>query len=131
MSLTTYGRNLVAKWLLTTNSAARPTAWYIGVGTGRDAAGLTGEPSGDGYARQQVALTVTGDTGTNDDAETFGPATDAWGDIDSIGLFDAPSAGNCLMVDAIRDSNGDPVTKAITIDDTLVIAAGALDVPFT
>lgn len=124
-SLTTYGKNLVAKWLQTTDSATRPAAWYIGLGTGRDAAGLTGEPSGNGYARQQVALTVTGGAADNDDAETFGPVTGSdWGNMACIGLFDASSAGNCLMVDDLD------VAKEMGVGDTLTIAAGALDTSF-
>lgn len=124
-NLTTYGKNLLANWLLTANAATRPTAWYIGVGTGRNAAGLTGEPSGGGYARQQITMTVTGGAAENDADETFGPVSgSAWGLMASIGIFDAVSGGNCLKVGDLA------VAKQMDVADTLTIAAGALDSVF-
>jgi hypothetical protein len=115
-----YSETLVATWLFTTDSATRPTAWYLGVGTGHTDAALTGEPSGDGYARQQVAFTVSNGVATLADAEAFGPATGNWGTIASAAIFDAATAGNVLAVGALTAS------RVIESGDTLTVAAGAV-----
>jgi hypothetical protein len=115
-----FGENLVAKFLFTADTATRPTAWYLGVGTGNTDAGLTGEPSGDGYARQQVAFTVTDAVASLVDAETFGPASGAWGTIASAAIFDAATGGNCLAVGALTAS------RVVESGDSLTVAAGAV-----
>lgn len=115
-----FAEQLVATWLFTADSATRPTAWYLGVGTGNTDAGLTGEPSGDGYARQQVTFSASNGVATLDDAETFGPATGAWGTIASAGIFDSATGGNCLAVGALTNS------RVIENGDSLTVAAGAV-----
>lgn len=116
-----HSENLVATWLFTTDSATRPTAWYLGVGTGHSDAGLTGEPSGNGYARQQVVFTVAGGVATLSGAETFGPCSTAgWGTIASAAIFDAATAGNCLAVGALTAS------RVIEVGDSLTVADGAV-----
>jgi hypothetical protein len=115
-----HAEQLVAAWLFTTGTAARPTAWYLGVGTGHTDAGLTGEPSGDGYARQQVAFDVTSGVASLSDAETFGPASGSWGTIASAGIFDASTGGNCLAVGALTTS------RVVESGDSLTVAAGAV-----
>lgn len=116
-----HGENLVATFMFTTNAVTRPTAWWLGAGTGHTDAGLTGEPSGNGYARQQAAFTVSGGVATLNDTETFGPcATAPWGAMASAAIFDAATGGNCLAVGALTAS------RTIEVGDSLVIAAGAL-----
>jgi hypothetical protein len=116
-----YSENLVATFLLTAGTATRPTAWYLGVGTGHSDAGLTGEPSGNGYARQQVVFSVTGSVATLSGAEIFGPCVTAgWGVIASAAIFDAATGGNCLAVGALTAS------RTIEIGDSLTVADGAV-----
>jgi hypothetical protein len=115
-----YSETLVATFLFTADTATRPTAWYLGVGTGNTDAGLTGEPSGNGYARQQVAFTVSGGVATLADAETFGPATANWGTIASAAIFDATTGGNCLAVGALT------TPRVVESGDSLTVAAGAV-----
>jgi hypothetical protein len=115
-----HAEQLVATWLFSTGTAARPTAWYLGVGTGHTDAGLTGEPSGNGYARQQVAFDVTSGVASLADAETFGPASGAWGTIASAAIFDASTAGNCLAVGSIT------TPRVVESGDSLTVAAGAV-----
>jgi len=65
-SFTDYTENLVLNWLLTTNSATRPTAWYVALFTAApsDTGGGT-EVSGNGYARKVTGtMTITGTTTT-------------------------------------------------------------------
>jgi hypothetical protein len=116
-----HSETLVATWLFTTDSATRPTAWYLGVGTGNDDAGLTGEPSGNGYSRQQVVFTVSGAVATLSGAETFGPCTTTgWGTIASAAIFDAATGGNCLAVGALTTS------RLVEVGDSLTVADGAV-----
>lgn len=122
-NLTDYGENQLLVWQLTTTAITRPTAWYLGVGTGNTDITLTGEPSGNGYARQAVSFTVTADTATNSGAITFGPnTTSAWGTMASVAIFDASTGGNCLWAGPLTDA------KAIAVGDSLTIAIGALSV---
>ena len=122
-NLTDYGENQLLVWQLTTTAITRPTAWFLGVGTGNTDITLTGEPSGNGYARQAVAFTVTADTATNSGAITFGPnTTTAWGTMASVAIFDASTGGNCLWAGSLTDA------KAIAVGDSLTIAIGALSV---
>ena len=66
-SFTDYTENLVLNWVFTTNSATRPTAWYVGLFTAApsDTGGGT-EVSGSGYAR-----VVTGTISGSGTATTF------------------------------------------------------------
>jgi len=115
-----YGEQLVASFVFTTGTATRPTAWYLGVGTGNTDAGLTGEPSGDGYARQQVTFTATDGVATLADAVAFGPATGNWGTIASAAIFDAATSGNVLAVGPLAAS------RVIESGDSLTVAASAI-----
>ena len=122
-NLTDYGETQLLTWQLTTTAITRPTAWYLGVGTGNTDITLTGEPSGNGYARQSAAFTVSGDTASNSGVITFGPNTTSnWGTMASVAIFDASTGGNCLWAGALTDA------KVIAVGDSLTIAIGALDV---
>lgn len=123
--LTNYAENLLMKWLMTTDSATRPTAWYVALGTGGDDTGISGEPSGNGYARQAVTTTVSGSDGSNSGAVTFGPVSgSAWGNMTRIGIFDASTSGNCLW------SKDLPAAKQMDPGDSLTIPIGDLDLAF-
>ena len=122
-NLTDYGETQLLTWQLTTTAITRPTAWYLGVGTGNTDITLTGEPSGNGYARQSAAFTVSGDTASNSGVITFGPNTTSnWGTMASVAIFDASTGGNCLWAGALTDA------KVIAVGDSLTIAISALDV---
>jgi hypothetical protein len=119
-NITNFGENQLLVWQLTAGAVSRPTAWYVGAGTGHTDTGLTGEPSGNGYARQVVSFTVTNDAATNSALLVFGPASASWGSMASVAVFDAVTGGNCLWAGAL--------TTARTVDtgDSLTIAASAL-----
>lgn len=119
-NLTNFSENQLLAWQLTAGAVTRPTAWHVGVGTGHTDTGLTGEPSGNGYARQAVTFTVTNDVATNSALLVFGPASASWGSMASVAVFDASTGGNCLWSGAL--------TTARTVDsgDSLTIAASAL-----
>lgn len=92
--LTDYAKNLLGR-ALCARAPALPSQVFLGLGTGgSDVAGLTGEPAGNGYARQRVTFTGTGPQ-QNTDAVRF-TFTAAAGTLTHAGLFDAASGGNPL-----------------------------------
>ena len=95
----------------------------------------TNEVTGGSYGRQQVAMTVTGNTVTNDAIESFSgmPA----GDVVGWGIWDASVAGNCFwtgwfstvgrvgVVDAAGITSNDIISPAhgVVADDRIVLEA--------
>jgi hypothetical protein len=129
-SFTNYTENLVLTWLLTTGSATRPTAWYVGLFTAApsDAGGGT-EVSGSGYAREATGtITVSGTdtTATNDAAIEFDPASGGnWGTITHAAIFDASTGGNMIAWAQLTTS------RTINDGDVFRIPAGSLTVTLT
>ena len=129
-SFNDYTESLVLNWLFTTNSATRPTAWYVGLFTSApsDTGGGT-EVSGSAYARKDtgtIAVSGTATTATNSAAIEFDAASGGnWGDIGWAAIFDASSGGNMLA--------WAPLTTSRTINDGDVfrIPATSLTVTLT
>lgn len=119
-NLSNFSENQLLVWQLTAGAVTRPTAWFIGVGTGHTDTGLTGEPTGNGYERRAVSYSVTNDVASNTSLLVFGPASAAWGNIASVALFDAATGGNCLWTGALA------AARTVDVGDSLTIAAGAL-----
>ena len=124
-ALSNYAEKLLLDWLMTTGSATRPTAWYVGLFTAApsDSGGGT-EVSGSGYARQSATFAAaTSGAGTTDNsaAVTFTAAGGSWGTITHIGIFDALTTGNLLWHGAMTAS------KTIADGDTLEFAIGNID----
>lgn len=118
-----YTENLALTWLLTANSATRPTAWYVALFTSatNDTTGGT-EVSGGSYARQSVAWTVTNDTAANTSTITFPTASGSWGTVTHVAIHDASTAGNRLFHGAVTTS------KDISSGDTFQITSGSLTI---
>ena len=130
-SFTDYTENLVLNFLLTTNTATRPTAWYVGLFTAApsDTGGGT-EVSGSGYARVVTGtMSVSGTsptTATNAAAIEFAAASGGnWGSICWAAIFDAETSGNMLAWAALSTA------RSINDGDVLRIPAGDLDVTLT
>jgi hypothetical protein len=118
--LTDYAKNLLAR-ALCARVPALPTAVWAGLGTGgSDATGITGEPAGNGYARQRVTFTGTGQQ-RNAAAFSF-TFTGAAGSLTHLGLFDAATGGNALT--------WAPLSSAVSVPGpgTVTIATDALTV---
>ena len=123
---TNYSENLVLNWVFTTNSATRPTSWYVALYTvapGESGGGT--ECSGTSYARQSVTFSVTGTaptTASNSAAVEFPTAGGSWGTIVAAAILDASTSGNMI---AFAD-----LTTAKTIDtgDVLRFNTGALTI---
>lgn len=129
-SFSDYTENLLLNWLLTTNSATRPTAWYVALFTAApsDTGGGT-EVTGNGYARVATGtITVSGtDTlATNSAAIEFAAASGGnWGTITHAAIMDADTGGNMLAWAALTTS------RTINDGDVFRIPAGSLDVTLT
>lgn len=129
-SFSDYTENLVLNWLLTTNAATRPTAWYVGLFTAApsDTGGGT-EVSGNAYARKATGtITVAGTatTATNDAAIEFAAASGGnWGTITHAAIFDASTGGNMIAWAALATS------RTINDGDVFRIPAGSLTVTLT
>jgi hypothetical protein len=130
-SFTDHTENLVLTWLLTSGTATRPTAWYVGLFTAApsDTGGGT-EVSGSGYARVATGtMTVSGTsptTATNDAAIEFAAASGGdWGAIGWAAIFDADTGGNMIAWAALSTA------RTINDGDVLRIPAGDLDVTLT
>jgi hypothetical protein len=124
-ALSDHAEKLLLDWMLTTGTATRPTAWYVGLYTSAtDDAGGGTEVSGNGYARQAVTFdAATSGTGTtsNTDAPTFTAAGGDWGTITHIAIHDAATGGNRLWHGAMAAS------KTIEDGDSLQFAIGNID----
>jgi hypothetical protein len=112
-SLTDYGRNMLAR-ALCGRLPPLPNQVFLAIGSGGStAAGLAGEPAGNGYARQRVTFTGTG---VQQNAEpvrfTF---TAAAGSFTHVGLYDAAAGGNPLTWSALAQgvTVGGPGTVTI------------------
>lgn len=116
--LTDYARNLLAR-AICARAPALPSTVYAALGTGGTvAAGLSGEPVGNGYSRQRVTFTGTG-AQRNAEALRFVFSASV-GTLTHVGLYDATSGGNPLLVSTLNA----PV--AMTGAGTVTVAADTL-----
>jgi hypothetical protein len=93
-NLGTAGQNRAAALLRGESVAAFTAPFTIGLGLAADDSGLTGEPVGNGYARQAFSFAGAGPNMTNANAITFGPFTADLGLARGFAIFDA--AGNVM-----------------------------------
>ena len=124
-ALSDHAEKLLLDWMMTTGSATRPTAWYVGLFTAApsDSGGGT-EVSGSGYAREAVtfaAASTPGGTTSNTGDVDFTAAGGNWGTITHIGIFDASSSGNLLWHGSMTAS------KIVNDGDTLQFSTGNID----
>jgi hypothetical protein len=123
-ALSDAAEKLLLDWLMTTGTATRPTAWYIGLYTAApsDSGGGT-EVSGNGYSRQSVtfgAASSPGGTTDNTGAVSFTASGGNWGTITHVGIFTASTSGTLLWHGALSAS------RTINDGDTLSFAIGAI-----
>ena len=129
-SFSNYTENLLLNWLLTTNSATRPTAWYVGLFTAApsDTGGGT-EVTGNGYARVAtgtISISGTSTTATNAAAIEFAAASGGnWGTITHAAIFDSSTGGNMLAWAPLTTS------RTINSGDVFRIPASSLTVTLT
>ena len=109
ISVSNYSENLILKFMLTTQSATRPTSWYVGFFS--DSQGISiDQPSieltGLGYTRQSVSFTTpTTGSCSNSNLVTF-TAAGTWTPANYVGIFDSISGGNLLFWGELQNSIG-------------------------
>jgi hypothetical protein len=129
-SFSDYTENLVLNYLFTTETATRPTAWYVGLFTSApsDTGGGT-EVSGNAYVRKvtgTITVAGTATTATNAAAIEFAAATGGdWGAIGWAAIFDAESGGTMLAWAQLTTS------RTINDGDVLRIPASSLTITLT
>jgi hypothetical protein len=109
ISVSNYSENLILKFMLTTQSATRPTSWYVGFFSDSQGASVD-QPSieltGPGYSRQSVSFTTpTTGSCSNSNLITF-TATGTWTPANYVGIFDSISSGNLLFWGELQTSIG-------------------------
>lgn len=119
-NLTNYAEDLLLKWLMTDETATRPTAWYLALFSsdpGEAAGGA--ELAGSGYARQAVDFGTDGLA--NVGAVTFTAAGGNWLEATHAVITDHVSAGNRLWSGPLA------APKQIDDGDSIVFAIGDID----
>lgn len=126
-ALTTYAKPKVLDHILGIASWTKPTSMYLGLWTTdptvSGAGGAEVSASGTAYARQLVAFDATSSSVSDNTSDiTFPKATATYGAtaVSYWVLFDA-LAGNPILYGSFT------TPKLIDVNDTLVIAAGDLD----
>lgn len=134
MSFSDYLEDKVLNHVFGGTAYTAPSTLYVGVFT--SAASDTGpgtEVSGNGYARQSAAFTVSGTsptTATSSAAIEFPEATGSWGTVTYAGVFDSLTGGNMLAWAELTDPADfvTPLPKTISTGDILRISSGNLKV---
>jgi hypothetical protein len=126
MSLSDTFETHTLKYLLTTDSVTRPTAWYVALCTTDPTDSALGtEVTGGGYARQSVAFTVSGDNASNTSAIEFPEATANYGTVVAVMIMPASSGGSASDMIVHAQLTAD---KTISTGDIFRIPAGDLDI---
>jgi hypothetical protein len=120
-TLTLLGESLALDFLFDTTAVTRATTWFQALHVGANGgAGAANELSGNGYARQAVTYTRTGNVISNSTATTFGPCTTApWGTVTDMTIWDSATGGRCLA----QGTTAVSVTYAV--GDSATVAIGA------
>jgi len=126
MSLSNSFETHTLKYLLTSDSVTRPTAWYVALCTTDPTDTALGtEVSGGGYARQSVAFTVSGNNASNTSAIEFPEATANYGTVVAVMIMPASSGGSASDMIVHAQLTAD---KTISTGDIFRIPAGDLDI---
>lgn len=119
MSASNYLENKILDHIFGGGDYARPATVYVALHTADPTeTGATGEVTGGDYARVAVTNNATNfpaaasGAKANDTVIQFPDPTANWGTVSHFSIWDAASAGNCLMIGALSQSkavnNGDP-----------------------
>lgn len=121
--ISTYARNLILNWLLTTGAVTRPTTWFVSLHVGDP--GKTGANEVDtGTDADYIRKAATFATATLEVSPTTGALT--WTgdvaastyDVTHIGLWDAEVGGNFLQGGALA------IPEQMVASGSIVLAAG-------
>lgn len=123
MSFSNYLETKVLDHVFTNTAYTSPSAVYVALFTSSPAEDGSGtEVSGGGYARQAGSFSVSGNTATTTAAIEYPTATDDYGTVTHVGIYDASTSGNLLAYAALTAS------KNISSGDVFRIPTGDLDI---
>jgi len=123
MSFSNYLETKVLDHVFTNTAYTSPSAVYVALFTSNPAEDGSGtEVSGGGYARQAGSFSVSGNTATTTAAIEYPTATDDYGTVTHVGIYDASTSGNLLAYAALTAS------KTISSGDVFRIPTGDLDI---
>ena len=123
MSFSNYLETEILDHVFGGNAYTAPSTLYLSLHTANpDEDGSGAEVSGGGYARQSMAMTVTGNTASNTSAVEYPTATANYGTVTHVGVYDASTAGNLLCYASLTSS------KTIETGDVFRVPAGDLDI---
>jgi len=134
MSFSDYLEDKILDHVFGGSAYTAPTTLYVGLFTSAASDSAAGtEISGNGYARQTAAFTVSGTSPTTAASSAnieFPEATGSWGTVTYAGVFDALTSGNMLAYAELTDPSDftTPLSKVISTGDILRINAGNLKV---
>ena len=99
-----------------------PTNLYLALGTGASETGLTGEPSGNGYARKahNTWTAASNRAASNNGVIVFNQATGSWGTLSHFGIYDSLTGGNLLLYGTLQTA------KAVVQNNTPSFASGTI-----
>ena len=123
MSIANYGENLILDWFLTAAAVTRPAAWYVALHSADPTEdGTVGEQTAvadANYIRQAVTIgAAASGQSLSTTAVSYTPdAAAADFTVSYLSIWDASTAGNCLMYGAMQVSrtinNANPLSIAI------------------
>ena len=125
MATSDYLENALVNHVLRNTALTSPVTVYLALFTAdpTDANVTANEVATASYARVAITFTAPADGATENTAElAFAQATESWGTITHIGVYDASTIGNLLYHGALSAS------KAVDLNDTFKIATGDLDI---
>ena len=122
-----YAENLVINVLLRGASHTGAGTVYVGLFTDSQNDADTGtEVSGGSYARTAVTFAAPSNGVTTNSADiTFPTATASWGTVQSIGVYDASTAGNLIVytdLDTAKTIDSGDIFKITTGNLSLTVA---------
>lgn len=130
-ALNDYAENKLLDALMRAQSIGAPATQYFGLATDTCSDSAAGtEPSGSAYARVAVTASLanwagtqsagsttassgSGGTSSNNNAITWPTSTGSWGNLQSVRMYDASSAGNswwCINLSAALNVSGSGFT---------------------
>lgn len=127
MAVSNYLENSLVNAVLRNTSYVSPPTVYIGLFTTDPTDANTGiEVTGASYSRQLVTFdTPVNGTTTNTTEISFTNATESWGAVSHIGIYDASTVGNLLFYGVLT------IQKNINTNDTFKILNGDLNITLT
>lgn len=129
-ALTNFAELLLLKWMLTTDSVTRPTAWYVATHTGDPGeTGATDEVTV-GLDSDYIRKTVTFNT-PHGDGLTENVASVSWTvnsgsggyTVTHISIWDAATAGNCMFKGSLEVARVLVALGVLTFNADEIIAA--------